>query len=475
MMHSTRIRQVTSLGIAIGSLAVAGDALAQSGPSASESDALVMGDWRFQPRLELRTQSEFRNHPFDTGGTVAPPGPSASPGSTSAALVDDQWWTISRGRLGLAAERGPLRAVVEVQDARAWGETSPVRIDRRDDLPMTSARLAYAEVRESGQRAQFLRLGRQEIVWGDGRLVGASDWSPTGRSLDAVRGQLVIGNFDLEGFASVLIAPGAMPPEVQRGSAGDPEGAGAQLHGLRLAWHIAPLLNVESNNLARIVRNPTDDLLEPSDLYVAGIRVWGDYPSLSYSVEGAYEQGRTAVIGDTRSRRAYAAAARARYAPGLPWDLAFSAQGLYASGQDPSSEDTTRFDPVLPDSREGLGAMGVYAWSNVLSGSAMIHVTPLSDTEATLGYHYVTMAEPSDTWQTATLVAVGQDPNNEDAMLGHELDASLKIRPWAPVVFTTGYGLFLTGEGAKNVLESSGRGKTDMQHYGYVQITMRVP
>jgi hypothetical protein len=65
--------------------------------------------------------------------------------------------------------------------------------------------------------------------------------------------------------------------------------------------------------------------------------------------------------------------------------------------------------------------------------------------------------------------------NNDEAALGQELDASIRLTPWTPIEVVAGYGAFLTGEGGKNVLESSGRGRPDMQHYGYLQVTMRAP
>jgi hypothetical protein len=478
MMQPLRPWLLAPLSVALG-LLIVDDAMAQTPApeaSASASQALVMGDWHVRPLLELRSQAEVRIHPFDTGGASIPAGPSTSTVGSTQPQVDNQWWVLSRGRLGIAAERGPLRAVLELQDARLWGETSALRFDARDGLPTTSARLAFAELRDTGPRASFLRLGRQEIVWGDGRLLGASDWSPTGRSLDAVRGQWVLGNFDFEGFSSILVAPGATPPAMRRGTDGDPEGAGAQLHGVRLAWHIAPLLHVESNNLGRFARQPTDDLLDPSDLYLTGLRIWGSYPGLSYSLEGAYEAGRTAVVGTTRTRSAWAAAAKVLYQPGLFWDLGVGLEGAYATGQKSGDEDKlTRFDPVLPDVRLGLGPMGLYAWSNLVEAAGLVHLSPLENTTLTFSYRYVAMAEPSDAWQTAALTPVGHAPDNDEASLGQELDASIEIKPWAPIGVVAGYGAFLTGDGAKNVLEASGRGRPDLQHHGYLQVTMRVP
>ena len=190
---------------------------------------------------------------------------------------------------------------------------------------------------------------------------------------------------------------------------------------------------------------------------------------------GHTSSARTAIVDATRTRRAYAVAGKARYEPGLPWNLGFSVEGSYASGQEEDGENITRFDPVLPDVRLGLGAMGLYAWSNLEEGAGLVHATPWEDTMVTLGYRYVAMAEPTDAWQTAALAPVGRAPDNEEAALGQEIDAGIRLKPWSPLEISAGYGLFLTGEGGKNVLESSGRGRPDMQHYGYLQATMRAP
>ncbi|HNS98730.1 MAG TPA: alginate export family protein [Polyangiaceae bacterium] len=439
------------------------------------SDALVMGDWLFRPYLELRSQAEFRFHPFDVGGTMITTRPSSSPIGGTQAEVEKQWWVLSRGRMGLSAERGYLRAVLELQDARLWGELSPLRLDARDRLPSTGARLAYGEVRGVGSRASFLRIGRQQVVWGDGRLLGASDFSPTGRSLDAVRGQWVLGDFDLEGFSSILVSPGAAPAPMRRETLGSPEGMGTHLHGLRLAWHIAPWLHLQSNNLGRFARFPTEHLIDPGDLYLTGLRVWGGYVGVSYALEGAYEAGRDAAVGSTRSRSAWAVAANANYETGLWWNLGLGVEGAYATGQKKGESAITRFDPMLPDNRVGRDAMGLVAWSNVIDVGATATLSPHDDAQLVFGYRYLAMAEPSDGWQTADMVFVGEAPNNDESFLGHELDARMRLSPWGPLDVEAGYGLFLTGPGAKNVLEASGRGRPNLQHYGYLQTTFRIP
>ncbi|MCL2823458.1 MAG: alginate export family protein [Polyangiaceae bacterium] len=451
-----------------------------TGPS-SATQALIMGNWHIHPTLELRTQAEYRHNPFDLSSS-----------SQSVEPTNNQWWILSRARLGIAAERGPIRAVLELQDSRSWGESPAIDFGSRNSTPSTTARLAFAELRGSKQRASFLRIGRQEIVWGDGRLLGASDWSHTGQSLDAARGNLVLGNANIDLFASIIAYPGATPAELQPNSPVLPRGSGTQLHGVRIAYHIAPLLHLESINLARIARtidystdtNTTDNTNtlntvnkydELSDLFATNLHAWGSSSSFSYSINGVFQFGRTTPLEQSLNQIAWAASAKAQYNSNLPWNLGLGIESSYATGQNKDkTNDSTRFQPILPDTRLGGGNMGLYAWSNTMDAAGLILLSPLEDTRINLAYRYVALAEPSDQWLSASLTKIGTDRSNEDRFLGHELDARLETSPWTPVSLVAGYGALLTGQGAKNILEASGRGRPGAQHYGYVQLTVRM-
>lgn len=478
-MHRSR---AAALAITLSLVAMAGEASAQSydapSPNAEYSDALAIGDWLFRPSIEVRTQGELRRNPFDAGGQSTTSG--ATTFTTPSSQVSSQWWVLSRSRVGLTADQGPFRVVVQVQDARAWGSLPPAQADRRDSLPNTSVHLGYAELHGKGERASFLRLGRQEIRWGDGRLVGESDWSPTGRAFDAIRGVAVAGAWDFDAFASVLASPGALPPELRRGGTGGAEGTGSQLYGLRAAWRLSPKLKVEWNNLGRVVREPSIGGAPPSDLVLSGVRLSGEIKRFSYAAEGAYELGRKATIGAVENLRAFAGTARAEFTTGLPGRIGIGAQGSYASGRKDTpvkadGSNDTRFDPMLPDARGPHGPMGLYAWSNVMEAAGLLRFTPIAESRVTLGYRYVALAEPSDTWATASSISVGRDAANTSRTLGHEVDAGAEYSPWAPLKIAFGYGAFLTGSGAKNILEASGRGRPNLQHYGYLQLTLRAP
>ena len=157
--------------------------------------------------------------------------------------------------MGLAVERGNLRQR-RLQDSRVWGQPSPAAIDWTSTLPTTSFYQAYLEVHTSDGSTALVRVGRQEMAWGEGRLFGTSDWSPAPRSLDAVRGRWTVGAWDFDAFASMLTSPGLAPSQPSHGRTPNGSGTGTQLFGPTRRFTIAPLLQTELTGLARIAGTP---------------------------------------------------------------------------------------------------------------------------------------------------------------------------------------------------------------------------
>lgn len=474
-----RLLVTAALGLAATALSV--DAAAQGTPL---PNAITVGAWTFRPLVEVRVRGEYRRHPFDVGGAVYSP---------TAVLFEDQGSTLpvvaarrpevrnhffvtERSRLGLAIDRGPVTAAVTLQDARVWGtDGGGVVGPAEPSLPSFAPFEAYLDAHTRTGRKVLLRVGRQAVNWGDGRLLGADDWSPAGRSLDAVRFGFQAGDFDFELLAAMLAPPGRYTPEASTTTAALVEGSGAQLYGLNAVWHALPLLNLEVTGLARVVRSPAPTTLTPSNTFVIDGRISGDRRGFRYAIEGAYELGRVAWYGDNRDLRAFALAARASWETALPGHITFSAEGAYASGDkgDPSGT-LTRFDPILPDEHTWLSPMSLFAWSNLILGGGSIGVRPLEELGLLAGYRFASLAEPGGRWTSAALTPIGAAPKNTARSLGHEIDAAITIRPWRPFEIETGYGLFIRGSGADAILIAAERPAT-LQHWAYLQTIVRVP
>jgi hypothetical protein len=161
----------------------------------------------------------------------------------------------------------------------------------------------------------------------------------------------------------------------------------------------------------------------------------------------------------------------------LPLDFRFGASGAYASGDASVKQEDPlgRFDPILPDVHRHHGAMDLYAWSNLIEAAGSIGAKPRPELDTSIRYAFVGLAEPRDRWSTGGLVAVGADPANDSRVLGHEIDARIAYEPWKGVVFDGGYGLFVTGTGARNILAAAGRGEPNLLHFAYLQAGLRAP
>jgi hypothetical protein len=494
MNRSHPPRLLVSASVALSLSLPAARAAAQAAPL---PDSLVVGAWTFRPSLEVRIRGEYRRHPFDVGGDVYSPtavlaedyGTTLPKVSETQPGVKNQYLLTERTRLGLAVDRGPVTAAVTLQDARVWGDAGVGLVAPGEPgLPSFAPHEAYVDVHTRAGRRVFLRLGRQQVSWGDGRLLGANEWSATGRSLDAARFGFQLGDVDVEMLASMLATPGRYPTTLGASTTGTSstganampvtnlaEGPGAQLYGLDATWHALPLLNVELTGLARVVRDPAPTTLTPSNTFVIDGRISGDRRGLRYALEGAYELGKVASYSVNRDLRAFALAARVGWETALPGHLTFGAEAAYASGDQGDAKGTVRrFDPILPDEHTLLSPMSLFAWSNLLLVGGSLGVRPTEEVALLAGYRYASLAQPAGRWTSAALSPIGAAPKNGARPLGHEIDAAIKIMPWRPFEIETGYGLFLRGTGADAILIAAQRPAL-LQHWVYLQTTVRVP
>jgi hypothetical protein len=430
----------------------AGNAPAQVAPPAPE--AIAVGDWQLVPVLETRVRGEYW-HDLD--------------GADRGVLVE-------RVRLGIDATRGPIEGRVVLQDARLWDLAGGNdTIGGPGSLATTGAYEAWGEAHTSGARPSFLRLGRQVVTWGEGRLLGAADWAPAGRSLDALRGHLVVGDGEVEVLAASLSDPTANALE------GNLLQAYGELFGLRGGWALDPLFRAEAYVLARLAQESPREALEGSvhgQTYTGALRFHGDGRGWTWGVEGALQLGRADALPAGRAaadRFAWAAAGHVAYTfPHAVLLPTVRLGGSYASGDDGGSVYRA-FDPLLPDVHAWHGAMDVFAWSNEAEASARVAVAPWTDAIASVEYRYARLAQPGGAWRTDTLVTVGAAPGNTRADLGHEVDGRLTWSPWVPIDLAAGYSIFVLGDGARAILATAPAGAPSLAHFAYAQAALRLP
>jgi hypothetical protein len=405
-----------------------GAARAQVAPAAPEQ--VAVGDWQLAPVAEIRLRGEYRRDVDQ---------------ENHALLVE-------RFRLGLAVARGPVEARVVLQDARAvdLGATAdPVVGPGRESV--TGAYEAWVDAHTESARPSFVRAGRQAITWGEGRLLGAAEWSTTGRSLDA-------------SVASY-----------------------GELFGGRAEWAFDPLFAVDAYVLARVAQADPADSLDASvrgETVTGALGLHGDAHGWGWATEGAYQIGRVEDLAENRA--AWAAAAHLGYTfDGVALRPSLRAGAAYASGGGGSRGETYRaFDPLLPDVHVWHGATDLFAWSNEEEANGRATIAPWTDALAAIEYRYARLARPDGAWRTAYLTTIGRAPGNTEASLGHEIDATLRWSPWPPLAVEAGYSIVLLGAGARAILAANAIGRSQSagavstppaSHFAYAQATLALP
>jgi hypothetical protein len=478
-------------------LLVPSAAWAQSPPAAKET--IAVGDFQLSPILQVRTRGEYRRDPIDIGGRTVQLGPPPAP---LGAHITDAPVFFTRARLGLGAERGAIKAQVTLQDARAWGSSPPTALidPNRTSFGTTGAYETYLEIHTTGpQRPTFLRVGRQVVQWGDGRLLGNADLSPTARSLDGARARWSTGSFDFEGLVAFVDTPRPLGVAFSDASA-TTSTWGAQLYGVDAAYAFDPLLKFEAMGLARVVQQgalPIDGSMfglarSQGETYTSALRVHGDSKGWVYSVTGMFQGGTVnlPVSGTnptlrTRDRLAGAVAGSfAKTFDGLVWTPTVQINGGYASG-DSGTGTYNQFDPILPDVSVHHGVLNVFALSNIIDLGGKIAFVPFREGKVGVEYRYVMLADSHGEWLNGYLFSVGRAQGDNERDLGHEIDLHIGWKPHPSLDLTAGYGAFLvSGVGARNILREQRRGPVqmdgsvrppDVSHFGFLSATVTVP
>ncbi len=467
-------------------MSVTHTASAQTTPPAKST--ISVGDFELSPELEVRTRGEYRRNPVDMGG------------AGSGFYTEDPWAVMERARVGLGAERGPLRAQVTFQDARVWGSTpATATFGGTDAFASTGVYEAFIEIHTTNPspptstnvaapQPQYLRVGRQAIVWDGGRLLGNADFSPVARTLDAVRGHVGWRSLDFEAFGAILDE--AHPIGIGFGDPTGPYNGGAQLYGALASLTLDPLFRAQVYGLFRphtsssttdtLVASPFSVSRAIGDNWTVALGIGGDSKGWKYGVTGALQLGHVAPSMD---RLAYAVAGDvSRTFDGIVLTPTAKIGAAFASGSDGSATQYHQFDPLYPDVQVNHGLLGAFAWSNIVDVHGSVSVVPVADLHVKAEYRYARTASTYGDWLDTYLVRAGApvcQPNVNPCVgsqeLGHEVDVVVSYRPWPALDVAAGYALLILGDGAKQMMLAQGRGPTDLSHYAFLQLTVNVP
>lgn len=390
--------------------------------------------------IELSGELRFRFEAFDT-----------------ASFGTELQQTLARTRIALTAKPADgLTVFVQFQDSRVWGEEPSVTASTENvDLHQ-----GYVEYRNIGDTGLGFKIGRQELSYGDQRLVGAFGWSNIGRSFDAA--MLFYDDSDLrvDGFISTTHESFTADSDAEFGGVyamikKTPVG---QIDLYALIKRDARLLYA-----GEFAPELGDLMVNTFGLRLAGSL--GDTP-LSYKGEFAFQTG---DYGPD-SLEAWALHASAAWKVDAGFGLVILGEYNYATGDaDPTDGTVETFDNLFPTNHNKYGYIDFVGWRNIKNIRFGVSATPAKGHTVAADYHLFSLAETADNAYRASgapllVVPVG---NTEDE-IGQEFDLTWRFSPLKGLGALVGYSHFFAGELFNVVL-----GEADDSDFLYGMLTVK--
>lgn len=360
-------------------------------------------------------------------------------GTQSLGFVDgrDDLYALGRIRLNVAATPNPnLSFQLGLHDSRvADKQLGPVAPPFRGPFDV---RTGFADI-GSARAPVALRVGRQELAYGEQRLLGHLAWVNTGRVWDGARVTLRSRPAQVDVFAASLVR--FLPDSWDR------SGFGNRLYGAYATVPaLVPKASVEPFVFYRQDENLVSELGPRGTLQqtTAGVRIAGKLPAaLDYGVEMALQRGSLAQD----SIRAWAGHWQLRESLPGRGAVKLISEYNHASG-DSSATDGTRgtFDQLYPTGHDKLGLSDQVGWKNVHHFREGVEFSPFKATPIAVSYHTWWLASRTDGLYAANGAQIARVvAGAASTHVGHEIDVQVS-RPLTPqLALTGGYAYLMPG------------------------------
>ena len=381
----------------------------------------------------------------------------------NVAAADQAIGVEQRARFTLrASAKERVGLLLEFQDVRAWGS----ELNTTTVMPFSGLHQGYLDLKA----ASFLdvRVGRQELSYGEDRLIGNLDWAMAARSFDGVFARLTASpSVTLDAFG-MLLSPPAFLTDVTSGARF--HNSGSYFTGLyararfgAFGFDVYGLGLLEDPSTAALGARHDNNRL------TLGARALGNVAGLAVIAEGAFQTGKacTPACGQGQtddSVLAGAFAVKATYT--LPvWGSPYVMGELSAASGDGDPTDGVEhtFNQLFPTGHTHLGFMDYVGWQNVVSGRGTIGFRPLG-AHVWLDVHHFAAWDPRGAWYAANgSVFLPADATRTNGNMGTELDLSVTVPVIANVALAGNFSVFVPGP------EAASKG-TNLSTWGFLSV-----
>jgi len=378
----------------------------------------------------------------------------------NSAVDNNRWEFDSRLYLKAKGDFGNgLTVFIEPQAVIIQNHTVVNRTQNFSQADLFQAYLQY-DIGDFG-----LRIGRQNLVYGDQRLLGHLGWKDVARTFDGVKGMYHSGPIKLDVFAVHPADIVAMTPKTVA-----PQGKSLvtwedrRLIGAYGTYSFdtkngidAYLINWRHNQHAAVGKG--------RNMNTFGTRLFGKWNGFDAKAEAVFQTG---TWKNNVSQKASAYAVKAGYTFDL-WKTRLGVEYDYSPGDD-KTDPTTHKTFVFPfhTNHAHYGEMDFFSWANMKDLRFSLKTSPAKGLTFIANAHLLYLAEAKGDW--LNVVGVGNvfagAPGYTQTKAGTEIDLKLvyKVAAIKGLKVVGLYGIFNPGAA---VSERNG-GKADSAKFGYV-------
>ena len=401
--------------------------------------------------LEARLRGEWRENNFDFN-------------NSADALTDDAW-LLSRLRLGVDWKPVSWFHIhVEGQDSREFFSDRPNVIGQLGAEGDDAFDLQQGFVEIGDPKRLSVSIGRQELNYGDGRLISRAPWKNLSQSFDAVKLHIAREKWWLDVFTSSVVR--FREGEFNLSDWLDDSDARNQFFsGL---YFSTTALDVQVTDFYAFELHEEDN--GGSDFVTLGTRMKADAAKLA---GWDYETEMAVQFGDRYCKDLSAFAGH--WGIGYnwlhsSWKPRFGIEYSYATGDSNTADDRAgTFQNLFPTNHPFYGLMDVFAWQNMHNPALKFSIEPSSKVKLSLDYHLFWLADTNDGWYRANQTTLVRPITpGASSYEGSELDFTVVWKALKQLDVQTGYSHFFAG----SYLDDTGA--ADDADFAYVMVTFKL-
>jgi len=379
-----------------------------------------LGDWKVDSGIEERLRYEYKSD-FDFNKNV----------DDSGSLF------FNRARLnGKFSLEDKFEIFLEVLDARV-GCYRIKKTAQADDMDLHQAYLKINRIMDSNFD---VKMGRQEIQYGKGRLLAAPTWANRINAFDAV----TVHYAQTPYYGDAVIGFNVKYDDHNPNHITDEE----ILNGLYLGYQKdkkSPLLEVYSLNLVDNNKSTTGHIHR----YTVGLRLQaGLWKGFTYDFEAPYQ------FGDygTKDIKAYALHLDLNQGFDVALKPKLTLEFNLASGDKKSSDnEVNTFVPLYQTTHAPYGIMDFFRWQNMREIAGSFTITPIKKLQLTAGVNFFWLDNIHDSWynSSGSKLRTGIQ-GNEHSFVGTETSLVGKYDLTKEIQVEGGYAHFFSGPYVKD-------------------------